>query len=484
MSLENKIAPITLGEGGYRGRDGGYISREVFDPGGADMDTSFRPALRAVRQPDRAAPDGLPSSGAAAIIRRSWSASTAFTRCARDFDFLSPGALRRRTIVRLRLGRGRARGDSEWLRTPTENIRSPFTSTTWWRSSAAPGRGGRALGRHLARRPHRDGVLAAFPQSPVTRLVLNDVGPVVSAASLSRISGYVGKWPPLPTIEAAETYVRAVSATFGAHSNAEWRFPTEQPSSARTRWTGPSARALRPIAGAGFHVARPDPGTWSPWSLYDNIRCPTLVLRGEHSDLITRDTAIEMSQRGPRAEVVEIAGVGHAPTLIHEEQIRVGARVSRREGVVRLEGRGAHRPALPFIHQLAVQSVGSRRGTARPSPPGSRLLRSDRATTARSRSCRCSPPRRPVPAARATHKCRKAWPCGLPGAIGPSTLHAVPEQHGPQVRRGGVDLAGGEEAIARRSRRARVHHAVQAGGEVVRPRLDYRCTAAGRSLQG
>jgi len=59
------------------------------------------------------------------------------------------------------------------------------------------------------------------------------------------------------------------------------------------------------------------------WSLYDRICCPTLVLRGERSDLLTRQTAQEMSQRGPRARVVEIANVGHAPTLIHQDQIRL-----------------------------------------------------------------------------------------------------------------------------------------------------------------
>jgi hypothetical protein len=57
--------------------------------------------------------------------------------------------------------------------------------------------------------------------------------------------------------------------------------------------------------------------------IYDEIRCPTLVLRGESSDLLRWETAKEMSARGPRAEVVEIAGVGHAPTPIREEQIRV-----------------------------------------------------------------------------------------------------------------------------------------------------------------
>ena len=57
------------------------------------------------------------------------------------------------------------------------------------------------------------------------------------------------------------------------------------------------------------------------WSLYDAVRCPVLLVRGELSDLITRETANEMAQRGPRAKVVEIRGVGHAPTLLHPEQI-------------------------------------------------------------------------------------------------------------------------------------------------------------------
>jgi pimeloyl-ACP methyl ester carboxylesterase len=48
-----------------------------------------------------------------------------------------------------------------------------------------------------------------------------------------------------------------------------------------------------------------------------------MVLRGERSDLLTRETANEMALRGPRAKVAEIAGVGHAPTLLHEEQIKL-----------------------------------------------------------------------------------------------------------------------------------------------------------------
>jgi pimeloyl-ACP methyl ester carboxylesterase len=59
------------------------------------------------------------------------------------------------------------------------------------------------------------------------------------------------------------------------------------------------------------------------WPLYDAVRCPTLVLRGELSDLLTRETCVRMAQRGPRPRIVEIPGVGHAPTLLHAEQIEV-----------------------------------------------------------------------------------------------------------------------------------------------------------------
>jgi pimeloyl-ACP methyl ester carboxylesterase len=59
------------------------------------------------------------------------------------------------------------------------------------------------------------------------------------------------------------------------------------------------------------------------WSFYVEIRCPTLVLGGEQSDLLRCDTAVEMASRGPRAKVVEIQGVGHAPTLLHDDQIAI-----------------------------------------------------------------------------------------------------------------------------------------------------------------
>ena len=57
------------------------------------------------------------------------------------------------------------------------------------------------------------------------------------------------------------------------------------------------------------------------WGLWDRIACPTLVIRGELSDLLDRATVAGMRTRGPRAEAVEVQGVGHAPTLMKPDQI-------------------------------------------------------------------------------------------------------------------------------------------------------------------
>ena len=59
------------------------------------------------------------------------------------------------------------------------------------------------------------------------------------------------------------------------------------------------------------------------WPLYDAIRCPTMVLRGAQSDVLAHETALEMSGRGPKAKLVEVPAVGHAPMLLEESQVRI-----------------------------------------------------------------------------------------------------------------------------------------------------------------
>lgn len=160
--------------------------------------------------------------------------------------------------------------------------------------------------------------LAAQKNSPVSKLVMNDAGPVIAKASLQRIGSYVGLAPAFATIEAAEQYVRTVHAPFGPHSDTQWRFLTE--AVVRRNADGSYRLHYDPKIGEPFRQNMPA-GDLESWPLWDAIRCPALVLRGAQSDLLSKATAQEMTQRGPKAKVVEFAGVGHAPTLMHADQI-------------------------------------------------------------------------------------------------------------------------------------------------------------------
>jgi pimeloyl-ACP methyl ester carboxylesterase len=162
--------------------------------------------------------------------------------------------------------------------------------------------------------------LAAQSGSPVAKLVLNDAGPVVARAALERIGGYLGKSPAFASVAEAEQYIRTIAASFGPHSDAQWRFLTE--TWLRKNDDGTWRAHYDPRIAESFHADMPEKDL-ELWNLYDAVRCPTLVLRGEHSDLLARSTAAEMAQRGPKAKVVEIRGVGHAPTLLHADQIAV-----------------------------------------------------------------------------------------------------------------------------------------------------------------
>ena len=160
--------------------------------------------------------------------------------------------------------------------------------------------------------------LGAQTGAPLKRLVLNDSGPLITHASLERIASYVGKAPAFASVEQAEQYIRSISAPFGPHSDAQWRFLTE--TWLRKNPDGSWRAHYDP------RIAEPrlvPEGDLELWGLYDAVRCPTVLLRGESSDLLTRDTATQMTRRGPQARVVEIRGVGHAPTLMHADQIAI-----------------------------------------------------------------------------------------------------------------------------------------------------------------
>lgn len=160
-------------------------------------------------------------------------------------------------------------------------------------------------------------IAAAMPGSPVRRLILNDIGPWIPKSALDRIAGYVGKDPRFADIAAVERYHREVHAPFGDLTDAQWRHL--------------AMCNARPLAEGGYGLAY-DPAIAEAfsagpladidlWALWDRIACPVLVLRGAESDLLTRDVATEMTRRGPKAELIEFAGCGHAPALMSANQI-------------------------------------------------------------------------------------------------------------------------------------------------------------------
>ncbi len=162
--------------------------------------------------------------------------------------------------------------------------------------------------------------LASLPATPLQKLVLNDVGPIITAVSLARIGEYLGKAPVFPDFAAAVQYIRAVSATFGEHSDDEWAALTEHVT--RRQSDGGYRMHYDPAIAVPFMAAKTDQDI-ELWNYYDAIKCPTLVIRGALSDLLKRETLQEMARRGPRAKTVEISDVGHAPTLMHRDQIAV-----------------------------------------------------------------------------------------------------------------------------------------------------------------
>lgn len=162
--------------------------------------------------------------------------------------------------------------------------------------------------------------LAAQEGSPIRKLVLNDVGPLITVDALQRIATYVGTDPDWATFDEALAYVKAISAPFGNLSEAQWYHLTE--TSVMQRSDGRWAFRYDPRIAEPFRAAFVDQDI-DLWPLYQQIGCPTQVIRGAQSDLLTRDTWQRMGSCGPQAKLAEIEGVGHAPMFQSDDQIAI-----------------------------------------------------------------------------------------------------------------------------------------------------------------
>lgn len=159
--------------------------------------------------------------------------------------------------------------------------------------------------------------VAATEPSPVRRLVLNDVGPMLAKAALARIGSYAGLDRRFDRLDDLEAHLRDIHAGFGPLTGAQWRHLATH--SAREFPDGRLGLAYDQRIGDAFRGDEVE--DVELWEVWDRLRCPVLVLRGAESDLLPAEAAREMTERGPGAELVEIPGVGHAPALMAADQI-------------------------------------------------------------------------------------------------------------------------------------------------------------------
>jgi len=232
-------------------------------------------------------------------------------RNGRDFDVIAERLARTHRVLAVDMP---GRGDSDWLADPNDYA-FPTYLTTLTALIARSGADtvdwiGTSMGGLLGM------VIAAQTKSPIARLVVNDVGPAIEPAALARIRDYFGKDPTFASLDDAERYVRVVSAPFGALSTEQWSYLTR--TNVRQRADGTWRLAYDPGIAVPFQAQAAPPDLWGVW---DAIGCPTLVLRGASSDLLSAPTARQMAARGPHPRIVEFAGIGHAPMLLTDDQI-------------------------------------------------------------------------------------------------------------------------------------------------------------------
>ena len=257
------------------------------------------------------------------------------SRQGRDFDVLA------RSLCALAAGRPGGirvvcpdvvgRGESDWLKDPDGyqipvyaadmlallaqlHAQAPITALDWVGTSM-----GGLIGLVVC------GYAGLPLPVPLRKLVLNDVGPALEWQAIARIGTYLGEAGHFDTLEDAANAMWAISHGFGPHTPEQW-LALSRPMVRPVSSAPGSALRLHydPALAAPFKLATEastQEGEVALWQLYDNIKAETLVMRGALSDLLSPGTAQAMTQRGPRARLVEFEGVGHAPTLIAEDQV-------------------------------------------------------------------------------------------------------------------------------------------------------------------
>ncbi len=164
---------------------------------------------------------------------------------------------------------------------------------------------------------------AQYPQF-FKKMVLNDVGSVVSAKGLNRILGYVGKQTVFANEAEAMTTLKSIITFFGISSEEQWQqmfrasFVKLPDGRVAFAYDPEINKPFRETALKGDAITDVDLS-----AIWNAVQCPVLILRGAISDILTRETANKMCERQISTKLIEFAGVGHAPALLDENQITV-----------------------------------------------------------------------------------------------------------------------------------------------------------------
>jgi pimeloyl-ACP methyl ester carboxylesterase len=246
------------------------------------------------------------------------------TRQGRDFDVLAQALLDRATApLRVVCPDVAGRGMSDWLTDPAGYAIPSYVGdmlallaqlkphTLDWVGTSMGGLIGIGVCAH-----------AQAVGATVRRLVLNDVGPVLEWQSLLRIGTYLGKSMHFDSLQQAADALAVIASSFGPHTPAQWlelsRHMVKHDPAGGVQLHYDPAMAL-PFQQITQELALQ--GEAAIWDLYDAITAQTLLVRGADSDLLSPETASSMTQRGPKARLLEFAGVGHAPTFVADDQV-------------------------------------------------------------------------------------------------------------------------------------------------------------------
>ncbi|WJF91317.1 alpha/beta hydrolase [Paraburkholderia bonniea] len=168
--------------------------------------------------------------------------------------------------------------------------------------------------------------LAGLPDTPVRKLLLNDVGPHIEPVALTRIGEYLGRDPRFSSLQQGIDTAAQLASSFGALSADDWReintpLLVEREGTWRFRY---DPRIAQPFA-----AITPEQAAFGEamlWHALATFAGEVLVVRGAQSDLLSPATVARMVEQGRAVSSAEIADAGHAPAFLDPAQINLARR--------------------------------------------------------------------------------------------------------------------------------------------------------------